>query len=42
MTKKDEKVPTQQTAKDGWQQFEHWVYCPDSPGACKCKCDKPQ
>lgn len=39
MTPKMEKAgsysPAAQTSS-GWAMFEHWVYCPDAPGKCKC------
>jgi hypothetical protein len=40
MAEKSDKVPA--LPKDsGWGEFLHWVYCPDAPGKCKCKC-KPE
>ena len=27
-------------ASSGWAEFEHWVYCPDAPGKCKCDTKK--
>lgn len=31
------KEPAQPVYHDDWQDFLHWVYCPDGPGKCKCE-----
>ena len=40
MAKTKSEPATPVKPKSGWQEFEHWVYCPDAPGKCKCDTKK--